>query len=145
MRPKNINIQDEIYDLLQKEPNASQLVNDLLRQHYSAQTSNSKEDLIRKQMKINSEIEIFKKEKELELNKVELEVKKIEHIELTGDQKREKEKLLQEEKEIYVQEVAEEELHRRLTRSELEEYFYELQNGKTNAYRFIDKLKEASK
>jgi len=141
MRAKNVNIQDNLYDLLQKEPNASQLINDLLREHYSSLTANSKEDLVRKQMQINSEIEIFKKEKELELNRVELEVKKIEHIELTNDQKKENEKFKREEKEMYLQEVAEVELGRRLNKFEIGEYFFELENGKTNAYLFMDKLK----
>jgi hypothetical protein len=141
MRPRNINVQDDIYDKLKQEDNVSQLINDLLRKYYISQ-GETKEDLVNKERKIIDEIQLFKKNKELELNRVQLEVKKIESIELTEEQKKEKNKLKQEEKEMYIQQVAEEEIHRRLTRQELDQYFYDMSNNKTNIYMFLDTLRE---
>lgn len=141
MRNKTISVQEEIWDKLKEEDNASFLINKLLRAHYLT-NSNSKEDLINKEKRIIDELQSFNEEKKLELNKVELEVKKIESIELTKEQKEEKEKLKQEEKEIYVQSIAIQELKRELTREELKEYFELMRDNKTNIYLFLDIIKQ---
>lgn len=141
MRNKNISVQEDIFDKLKDEDNASQLINDLLRQHYITK-ANSKEELVNREKKIIDEIQIFNRNKELELTKVELEVKKIEHIELTNEQKKEKERLLREEKEMYIQDIAQDEINRRLTKDEMDQYFFEVSNNKTNIYMFLNTLKE---
>jgi hypothetical protein len=141
MRQKMLNIQEDIYPLLQQEPNASFLVNKLLREHYLT-NNKSKEELINKEKKIIDELQNFNEEKKLELNKVELEVKKIESIELTKEQKEEKDRLKQEEKEIYVQSTALQEISRELTKEELKQYFNEVRDNKTNIYLFLDTIKQ---
>ena len=136
-----LNIQEDIYPLLQQENNASFLVNKLLREYYLT-NAKSKEDLINKEKKIIDELQEINESKTIELNKIELEVKKIETIELTKQQKEDKERLLKEEKEIYIQSTAMQELNRELTKEELKQYFNEVRDNKTNIYLFLDTIKQ---